>query len=288
MTKVGWVIVLVISFLFLVFGCWWWLNQTPEAILKIETIPSSVVFINNKQLGQTPIKERVPAGEANLRLIPAATLSAMPVYQAKVTLFPKVVTVINREFGASEAESSGSTIAPMKISEDGARLIVITSVPDLASVVLDGAPLGFTPINTNSIKYGDHEMIVSAAGYVDKKIFFKMEKGYQLNVNVKLAVTGIIPSPAPQALPSTESASLDELMVLIKNTPTGFLRVRSGPGANYSELGKVLPKEKYLLLDKEVGWFMIKIDIGATSSGWISSQWSQIQNANNDSRPNSN
>lgn len=288
MTKIGWAIVLVISILFLVLGLFWWFNSLPDAIIKIETTPSAVVFINNKQLGQTPSKERVPAGEVSLRLIPVSSTSAMPTYQAKVFLTPKVVTVINREFGSSEAESSGTTIAPQKISDNTAKIVVITSVPDLASVSLDGNPLGFTPLSPTVIGAGDHELIVSAPGFTDKKTMLKAEIGYQLNINAKLAISPILPDPTPTAPVSTASASLSEPVVLISNTPTGFLRVRSGPGSNYSELGQIKPKEKFVLLDKETGWYLIKIDIGATSSGWISSQWSQIQNSDNNSSPNSN
>lgn len=288
MTKIGWII-FVFGICGLGFGILgWWYSQTPVAILKIDTTPSSVVFINNKQLGQTPAKERVPAGEVNLRLIPTASSSAMPTYQAKIFLHPKVVTVINRNFGISEAESSGSTIVPEKISGNGTRLAVVTSVPDLASVSVDGKPLGFTPLNTTEISLGDHQLTISAPGFVDKKIALKTEKGYQLNVSAKLAVLPVLPSPTPTVFVSTASASLGGQTVLVGNTPTGFLRVRSGPGINYSELGQVKPKEKYPLLDKVTGWYLIKVDIGATSSGWISSQWSQIQNSNDNNSPNTN
>lgn len=288
MTKIGWIILAfgICGLGFVIFG--WWYSQTPVAILKIETTPSSVVFINNKQLGQTPAKERVPAGEVNLRLIPTASSSALPTYQAKIFLYPKVVTVINRDFGISEAESSGSTIVPQKISGNDTRLAVVTSVPDLASVSVDGKPLGFTPLSTAEVSLGDHQLIISAPGFVDKKVVLKMEKGYQLNVNAKLAISPVLPSPTPAILVSTASASLDGQVVLVGNTPTGFLRVRSGPGVNYSELGQVKPKEKYPFLDKATGWYLIKVDIGATSSGWISSQWSQIQNSDNNSSPNTN
>lgn len=288
MTKIGWAIVLVISILFLVLSLFWWFSRLPDATIKIEAVPSATVFLNNKQIGQTPSKERVPAGEVSLRLIPVSSDSAMPTYQARVFLTPKVVTVINREFGPSEAESSGITIAPQKISDNLAKIVVVTSVPDLASVSLDGNPLGFTPLSPTVVGAGDHELIVSAPGFADKKTMLKAETGYQLNINAKLAISPILPSPTPTILISTSSAGLNEPVVLINNTPTGFLRVRSGPGVNYSELGRIKPKEKFILLDKVVGWYLIKVDIGATSSGWISSEWSQIQNSDNNSSPNSN
>ena len=286
MTKIG-LIVVIVGLLFSVFGLFWWFGDVQDAVLKIETLPSAIVFINNKQLGQTPSKERLPAGEVSLKLIPISSSSAMPTYQTKLQLSPKAVMVINRDFGKTEAESSGSTLAPQKIAGSETRLVVVTSVPDLASVSVDANPLGFTPVSTSAINPGDHELLVSAPGYVDKKILFKMEKGYQLNVSVKLAIAVAAPTPTP-IIQATSSANLNETIVLIKSTPTGFLRVRSGPGANYPELGKVMPKEKYPLLDKSADWYLIKVDIGATSSGWISSQWSQIQNSNNNSSPNSN
>lgn len=57
--------------------------------------------------------------------------------------------------------------------------------------------------------------------------------------------------------------------ILIKDTPTGWLRVRETPGGR--EVGRVNPGESYLLADQNDSWFQIKLNDG--SLGWISAQY---------------
>ena len=61
-------------------------------------------------------------------------------------------------------------------------------------------------------------------------------------------------------------------MVEIKDTPTGWLRVRETPRGE--EIGKVLPGEKYLLVEDEEDWFRIVLTDG--SFGWISKNYSSL------------
>lgn len=61
--------------------------------------------------------------------------------------------------------------------------------------------------------------------------------------------------------------------VLIGETPAGFLKVRSSPGG--LETARVYASEVYEILDKSGDWYFI--DISATQSGWISSQFATIQ-----------
>jgi len=67
--------------------------------------------------------------------------------------------------------------------------------------------------------------------------------------------------------------------VVITETGTGWLRVRSAPGGD--EIGKVYPGESYTLLDKIGDWFLIEGEEGkslpADGQGWISSQFATIQ-----------
>lgn len=60
-------------------------------------------------------------------------------------------------------------------------------------------------------------------------------------------------------------------MVVVKNTPTGWLRVRSGPGTNFKEIDRVSPKESFPLLEESGNWY--KIEIEGRINGWISVQY---------------
>jgi uncharacterized protein YgiM (DUF1202 family) len=60
---------------------------------------------------------------------------------------------------------------------------------------------------------------------------------------------------------------------MVKDTPTGFLRVRSQPSTGSSEIGRVNPGETYKLLQSQTSWYQIQVSLSATSSGWISSEY---------------
>jgi excisionase family DNA binding protein len=70
----------------------------------------------------------------------------------------------------------------------------------------------------------------------------------------------------------TKKPSLDlpkEEKIVVQETGTGWLRVRSTPGG--SEIGKVYPGERYLLLDQKDGWVLIALPAG--QKGWVSSKY---------------
>ena len=59
--------------------------------------------------------------------------------------------------------------------------------------------------------------------------------------------------------------------VIIKETPTGWLRVREEPGIGYPEIAKVYPGESYPLLEESGEWYKIKID--EEIKGWVFSMY---------------
>ncbi|OQX50787.1 hypothetical protein B5M47_03215 [candidate division CPR3 bacterium 4484_211] len=62
-----------------------------------------------------------------------------------------------------------------------------------------------------------------------------------------------------------------KVLATIKETPTGFLNVRSGPSLNASIIGKVFPGAQYEFLEESPGWYRIKLD--ETTSGWVYSRY---------------
>lgn len=61
----------------------------------------------------------------------------------------------------------------------------------------------------------------------------------------------------------------EKKMVKIKDTPTGWLNMRDGPGISYAQIKRVNPGEMYELLDEQFGWYQIQLDEKTT--GWITS-----------------
>jgi N-acetylmuramoyl-L-alanine amidase len=63
-------------------------------------------------------------------------------------------------------------------------------------------------------------------------------------------------------------------MIVIKDTPLGYLRVREDASTTASESGRVKPGETYEMLEEKPDWFKIKID---NKSGWVSAVYAQKQ-----------
>jgi uncharacterized protein YgiM (DUF1202 family) len=59
-------------------------------------------------------------------------------------------------------------------------------------------------------------------------------------------------------------------LVVIADTPTGFLRVRSTPGGE--EVGKVKPGDKLPFISENDGWYQVALETGET--GWVSKEYS--------------
>jgi uncharacterized protein YgiM (DUF1202 family) len=63
--------------------------------------------------------------------------------------------------------------------------------------------------------------------------------------------------------------------VVIIDTPTGFLRVRSASSTASLEINRAIPGETYEMITETNGWFEIKLKDGKT--GWISGQYAKKQ-----------
>lgn len=259
-------------------------TSKPTAGLKIDTTPPALVFVNNVQVGRTPLDQMFPPGDVSVKIVPESTTTTLSTYQTNVTLTNKVYTVIRHNFNESDSLSSGEIIGLVPQSDNTASLNVISSDPDSASVVVDNDPQGFTPLTVASITPADHHIEISAPGYETTTLSAKAVNGYRLTINVKLAAKQQAPPVIPPGLiqltpTATPSAvikptpTVTSSQVKILTTPTGFLRVRKTPGINAPEIGRVNPGDTFTLLQAQTGWFEIQGTFTATDSGWISSQY---------------
>ena len=259
-------------------GYYFFTHRSPTAGLKIDTNPPSLVFIDNRQVGRTPLDKYYAPGEFVIKLIPDSTSSALTTYQTKVHLTDKAITVVKRDFSSSEAGSSGEIISLQPLPDSSNTAIsIITSSPESASVALDGQPQGLTPLSISTVTPNDHLIAVSAPGFISRTVNAKSVQGFRLLVNVKLAIdptaVPFVPTPAASSSASLVASSSAQLTIL--STPVGFLRVRSSPSTAGTEVGQVKPGEKYDILDSKADWYLIKLSLPATSSGWISSQYAK-------------
>jgi hypothetical protein len=295
MTKRTLAIVLVAMGLVLVSlgGVKYWLDQRPTAGLKVETDPESIIFVDNKQVGQSPLDMMFRPGEVSVRIVPSSGDTSQ-VYQTKVNLYTKTYTVIKRQFGHTLSDTAGETVSLASQPSQYASLTVTTSDPVSALVVLDGQPKGFTPLVVSPILVGDHKLTISAAGYTERVITAHTVAGYNLTVNAKLASVDLglddiklepTPTPTTISAESTPAAKLTPTKptikpslvprVEIKTTPTGFLRVREKPTTSAKEIAKVNPGDIFNLSETLPGWYKIEGEFGDQTTGWISAQYAK-------------
>ena len=244
-----------------------------SAGIKIETTPTASVFLNGEQVGRTPFNDSRAAGEVVVRLVPDAGDQALSPYETKLDLVEGIETAILYEFGQFAEESSGTIVSFEKESGNQTALSVITQ-PDSAQISLDGSIVGFAPFKTTSVSEGAHVVEVSHPGYKSRNVSIQTRKGYNLTVSFTLAVNPDeeVPEPSPTPTPEEEVE-----IVIIQATPTGFLRVRSGPATTEVEVGQVEPGEEFALLEESDDGEWYKIEYEEEEEGWISSQYAKIK-----------
>ncbi|MEK7127250.1 MAG: PEGA domain-containing protein [Patescibacteria group bacterium] len=260
----GILLLLGIGFLVKVFV----LDGRGVAALQIQSFPKAEVFLDNNQVGQTPFKdEKLKPGEYNLKL----SAGSME-WSAKIKLYSDTITFVNRDLADPVKNSGGEILTLEKLADGKISEITVVSEPNGAIVKVDGKSVGTAPLTVSDVTPGDHEVGLSYPGYRDRFFRGRAVAGYRLNVAVqlgKLAEDTTVLTPAPK--PATASAIIVKPYVTIKETPTGWLRVRFSPSTSATESGRVNPGDNFPLLSEQTGWVQIKIsDI---LSGWVSDSY---------------
>lgn len=279
--KLGFLLVLIIIVALVVGGMKFLSSRSPrQGVLKVQSNPTVSVFLDNKHIGRSPLEEKADSGEFTIKLVPESTVTQIASWQGNVRISPNLLTYTNADLGESDFTSAVDILWLEKISSKDSELSVTTN-PDGATVSLDGETKGISPLSLSSVSVGDHTVSVTSPGFVTRQLKIKTTSGYKVVAIVKLALSGEGAVPTPQATPTatltpktTPTQSQTEPKkpyIVIKDTPTGFLRVRMEPGTSATEAARVNPGEKYTILDTQSGWYKISYD--GTNSGWVSGQY---------------
>lgn len=276
-----------------------------QGVLKINSTPAASIFLDNKLKGKTPLEERIEAGEYVVKLVPESPTQSASTWQGKITVAPNLLTYVNRDLAQSELLSAGEVLWLEKITSKQSE-ITLTTVPDGAAVLLNDESKGTTPLALTDVTPGDYTVTVTSPGFLARTLKIRTTAGFKLNAVMQLALSPVSQTPvieqtaSPTAIPSpsitgtvtptptkaikaspTQGATVSGAVtadppkpfVIIKDTPTGFLRVREEPQTGSKELSQVQPGEKFTYSDvfENGAWFKIKYD--GTNSGWVSGQY---------------
>lgn len=262
-------------------------NRNPkQGELRVDSQPVATIFLDNKSIGKTPFREKVDVGEYTMKLTPESSTDQRVSWEGKVVVGPNLLTVVNATLNESEFTTSVDVVWLEKITSKQSELSVTTN-PDGATILIDDATRGVSPLSISDIVPGEHALSITSTGFLSRTLRIRTTPGYRLIANFKLAISSIASQPEASlpettstgstSLPATASGGLlldpTKPYVIIKDTPTGFLRVRAEPSTGASESGRVNPGEKYSYSETENGWYQIKYD--GKNSGWVSGQYAE-------------
>lgn len=276
-------ILLVLSVLLILAGIFLLIIIAADALkprgrgaLQVTTNTRAQVFLDNKPIGETPLcrceqNETLPQGLYELKIVPNDK-SVSP-FSFRVEINPGVLTAVDRTF--LPGSFSSAYILTLKKTDARDSQVFVASIPDEALVSLDGDSKGVTPLTLKGVSASEHETEIQKQGFAKKTVRIRTVPSYKLILNVILGAEGEIDetqdvTPTPTAIPA-----VSENTVLIKSTPTGFLRVRKDPSTGSEEIGRVSPGETYKFIDENESWFKIELPDG--KQGWVSKIYTSIQ-----------
>ena len=237
-----------------------------KAGVEIMSNPSAKVYLDGREAGSTPYKNtNLEPGDMEIKLV----VNGSTEWVKKVYLFNYTNTVIDWDFGEDDNQSGGYVLTMEKTGDAKKSGLLVNANPDKCAVLVDNDIKGFSPTKIEDVGEGDRQVTVSFPGYKSLNLFVKGLNNYQLIVDAKL---GQEKAKTTTATPTPEESLVKIQMVKIKNTETGWLRVRESADANAKEINKIKPGEKYRLVEETGDWMMIDV---AGIQGWISARYAE-------------
>lgn len=255
----------------------------PTAALKVTSNPKATVWLDGREVGNTPYyDEQLKPGEYTLKL--TTTSGEGTTWEALVRLNPAIVTTVARELAETYDKSSGYQLTlESETVGDATGSITVVTVPDGALVNVDGETKGFAPLALEKLVSGDHVLVISSPGYVEKSLQANVAAGHKLTASIQLARAMETMTPPSQETvqkrsssspsPQPAATSLDEDLELDSETPVTARpkasqspspSPRSLPTAKPSASPKATPigqnlKPPYVeVLDTPTGWLNVR------------------------------
>ena len=186
-------------------------------------------------------------------------------WRGKIKLINGTNTVVERDLNKNNSDSGGYVLNLEKNGDSKKSGLIVVSNPDRAAVAVDGEMKGMTPLMVEDIGEGDKQISISFPMYKKITVFGKGIPGYQSVISADLVKEAEVEEVAKP----TETIKINKIK--IKQTETGWLRVRSTPDSSGTEVGRVKPNEEYQILETKDDWYKITID--GEKLGWVSAKY---------------
>lgn len=233
-----------------------------KAGVEIMSNPEAKVYIDGTEAGSTPYKNNsLKPKEVEVKLV-----TSKGEWSKKIRLQNRTSTIIHRDFDVESGESGGYVLKIEPTGNKSKAGLLVSCRPDRATIKIDGDAKGQSPYKWEDIGEGDKQIDLSFPARKKVVVFAKAILGYQLIIDADLAEEPIstkMASLQPESSPPLESRG----ELIIKNTETGWLRVRGQPNTVSAEVGRVNPGEKFLILNEQDSYYEIELSSGI--KGWI-------------------
>lgn len=236
------------------------INQK-SGVRVLSTPSGASVYLDEKLVGKTPYEDQaLKVAQYQVKIVDEeASESGLLAWQGKVKLTTGTLAVVNRDL-AKDIPSSAGEILTLSTGQG----VTVVSSPSGATVEIDGRQVGVTPLSIDVIGK-EHTFVLKHSNYLNRSIRAQVPENFNLNLYVDLALseadlTNITTPPITQTP-----------MVVVKNTPTGFLRVREKPDITSREIGRVTPGDELILLEEVSGWDRVRLQNG--TEGYVSKSY---------------
>lgn len=227
--------------------------------LQITSQPDqATVFLDGSEMGKTPYQnENLEAKEYNVKL-----KNDEKIWQGNVKLLGGALAVVNRELSVGIASSSGEVLTFAM-----GRGVQIISMPDQSEVEIDKRVYGKTPLVVSDLAFGEHLFLISHQGYLKRSIRVYVPQDLQLQMYIDLALAPL--SSVENVVPVIN----DVTRLIIRQTPTGFLRLRDRPSLSSKIVAQVNTGDEVILLEELSGWDKVRASNGV--EGYVSNSYVQ-------------
>jgi len=245
-------------------GC----SNNERAGIEIITNPSAKIYINGKEAGTTPYRNKnLKPGFMQLKVVWGETNGKG--WEQGIKLQPYTDTVIDVSLQKDSVSGYILGLEPKENKEQAG--LMLATYPANAVVSIDSEVAGYAPLRINNWSEGDKHIKLILPGYKPQDVYAKLIKGYELSLIGFLAEDNQT-EPAPVVAAIVKSTIQ---MAKIKATPLGFLRVRESSSINSKELARIKPGERYEIVAILDDWISVRVKDELI--GWVKKEFVDIQ-----------
>ena len=250
----------------------WFSDSSTGSELVVITRPVAEVFLNGESLGESPLSKPLSVGEYDLEIKKDGYFSRRIKVAVKEGFRLNVSANLAIDPFPADPQKLSSPNSSLTVWDLSSSSSVLTA--DSASWVA-GAVFWMSRIE-EPVAY---DFFLTAKGKLYDATGSEISLSSLTQISDKKIVGYLGGNPGK--LSSAASTALNSLAirlypapskVLILDTGIGYLKVRSGPGTSYEEIGRATVGNKYTYLGQQSGWYKISFEGG---EGWVSGDYAQ-------------